>query len=313
MRGVGFTCYGGPEVLDVVGLPDPEPGDGQIRIRVAAATVNPADTLFRSGGLAAVVTGEPPYTAGLELAGTVDAAGRGARWRPGDRVAAMTRFIPDGRGAHAELVVVHEESAAAIPDGIGMVEAATLPMNGLTVRLALDTLALAPGDSVAISGAAGAVGGYATQMAAAEGLRVIAVASPADEELVRGLGAESFVPRGPDAAARIRELLPTGADGLIDAANAGGSQLPAVRDGGCVVALRAFDGEPVRGITVELISVRSYLRESAKLRSVLELADAGGLTMRVAGTYHPAQAAEAHRRLEAGGVRGRLVLVFDGP
>lgn len=313
MRGVGFTSYGGPEVLGVVDLPDLEPGDAEIRIRVAAATVNPADTLFRSGGLAAVVTGEPPYVAGLELAGTVDAVGPGAHWRPGDRVAAMTRFIPDGRGAHAELVVVHEESAAAIPDGMGMVEAATIPMNGLTVRLALDRLALAPGDSVAISGGAGAVGGYATQMAAAEGLRVIAVASPADEELVRGLGAEAFVPRGPEAAAGIRELVAAGADGLIDAANVGGALLPAVRDGGRVVAVRAFDGEPVRGITVELISVRTYLREPVKLRSLMELAGAGGLTTRVAATYPLSQAAAAHRRLEAGGVRGRLVLELDGP
>lgn len=313
MRGVGFTSYGGPEVLGLVDLPDPEPGNGEIRIRVAAATVNPADTLFRSGGLAAVVTGEPPYVAGLELAGTVDAVGPGAHWRPGDRVAAMTRFIPTGRGAHAELVVVHDESTAAIPEGLGLVEAATLPMNGLTVRLALDTLALAPGDWVAVSGAAGAVGGYATQMAVAEGLRVVGIASAADEELVRGLGAEAFVRRGPEAAAGIRDLVPAGVDGLVDAANVGGPLLPAVRDAGRVVALRAFDGAPVRGITVELISVRSYLREAGKLGTVMELAGAGALSPRVAATYRPSQAAEAHRRLEAGGVRGRLVLEFDSP
>ena len=180
MRAVGFTRYGGPEVLGLVDLPAPEPGEGEIRIRVAAATVNPSDTLFRSGGLAALMTGEWPYVAGLELAGIVDAAGPNARWQAGDRVAAMTRFIPDGRGAHAELVVVHGDSAAEIPDGLGLVEAATIPMNGLTVRLAYDTLGLAPGDVVAISGAAGAVGGYATEVAVADGLRVIAIASPED-------------------------------------------------------------------------------------------------------------------------------------
>ena len=275
--------------------------------------MNPSDTLFRSGGLAAVVTGQPPYVAGLELAGVVDAAGAESRWQPGDRVAAMTRFIPTGRGAHAELVVVHDESAAAIPDALGPVEAATLPMNGLTVRLALDTLALTPGDWLAVSGAAGAVGGYVTQMAVADGLRVVAVASAADEELVRGLGAEAFVPRGPDAAAEIRNLVAAGVDGLVDAANVGGPLLPAVRDAGRVVALRAFDGAPARGITVELISVRSYLREAGKLAAVLALAGSGALSPRVAATYRPSQAAEAHRRLEAGGVRGRLVLAFDDP
>ena len=308
MYAVGFTRYGGPEVLGLVDLPDSEPGEGEIRVRVAAATVNPADTLFRSGGLAAVVTGEPPHVAGLELSGTVDAAEPGARWRPGDRVAAMTRFIPDGRGAHAELVVVHGESAAAVPDGIGMVEAATIPMNGLTVRLALDTLALQPGDWLAVSGGGGAIGGYTIQLAAAEGTRVVAVASAADEELVRGLGAEAFVPRGPEAAARIRQVAPEGVDGLVDAANAGGALLPAVRNRGHVVALRAFAGETERGIEIDLVSVRSYLREPAKLEALMELARTRVLTPRIAATYAPADAAEAHRRLEAGGVRGRLVL-----
>ena len=164
-------------MLELVDVPAPVPGEGEIRVRVAAATVNPSDTLFRSGGLADVVTGAPPYVAGLELAGIVESAGPGARWRRGERVAAMTRFIPDGRGAHGELVVVHGDSAAAVPDGLGLAEAATVPMNGLTVRLALDTLALAPGSVVVVSGAAGAVGGYATQLAAADGLRVVAVAS----------------------------------------------------------------------------------------------------------------------------------------
>ncbi len=266
-------------MLEVVGLPDPEPGDGEVRIRVAAATVNPADTLFRSGGLAAFVTGQPPYVAGRELAGVVDGVDAETRWQPGNRVAAMN---PTGRGAHAELVVVHDESAAAIPDGLGLVEAATLPMNGLTVRLALDTLALTPGDWLAVSGAAGAVGGYVTQMAVADGLRVVAVASAADEELVRGFGAEAFVPRGPDAAAEIRDLVAAGVDGLVDAANVGGPLLPAVRDAGRVVVLRAFDdaSSPAPAPSAP----------------------------RVAATYGPSQAAEAHRRLEAGGA-----LEFDGP
>jgi NADPH:quinone reductase len=311
VRAVGFTRYGGPDVLELVEVPAPVPGEGEIRVRVAAATVNPSDTLFRSGGLADVVTGAPPYVPGLELAGTVESASPGTRWRPGDRVAAMTRFIPDGRGGHSELVVVHGDSAAAVPDGLGLAEAATVPMNGLTVRLALDTLALAPGSVVVVSGAAGAVGGYATQLAAADGLRVVAVASTADEELVRDLGAEDVVPRGPHAAAQVRELVREGADALIDAANAGGVLLPAVRDGGRVIALRTFAGEAERGIEIDLISVRTYLREPEKLAALLELARDGVLTPRIAATFAPAEAAEAHRRLDAGGTRGRLVLDFE--
>ena len=313
MRAVGFSRYGGPEVLGVVDVPVAEPGAEEIRIRVAAATVNPSDTLFRSGGLGSLITGEPPFVAGLELAGTVDAAGEGARFRPGDRVAAMTRFIPDGRGAHADLVVVHGDQAAAVPDGLSLAEAATVPMNGLTVRLALDTLGLPRGEWIAVTVAAGAVGGYATQLAVAEGLRVVGIASPRDESLVAELGAEGFVERGPDAGPAVRELVPDGVAALVDAANVGAPALAAIRDGGRVIALRAFEGEPERGIGVDLISVRGYLREREKLESLLAHAAAGRLTPRIAATFPPADAAEAHRLLEAGGVRGRLVLDFGTP
>ena len=186
MRAVGFTRYGGPEVLELVDAAALRcRARARSAIRVAAATVNPSDTLFRSGGLAALVTGAPPYVAGLELAGTVESAGPGTRWRAGDRVAAMTRFIPDGRGgAQRARRRARGLGGRRFPDGLGLVEAATVPMNGLTVRLALDTLALAPGAVVVVSGAAGAVGGYATQLAAADGLRV-SRRLPADEELVR--------------------------------------------------------------------------------------------------------------------------------
>jgi NADPH:quinone reductase len=130
-----------------------------VRVRVAAATVNPADTLFRGGGLAAAVaTARPPYVAGLEFAGTIDAAGPDAGWEPGAAVMGITAFIPNGRGAHAEQVVVDARSVTDIPKGATMAEAATLPMNGLTARLALDRLGLSPGQTLAVTGAAGAVG-----------------------------------------------------------------------------------------------------------------------------------------------------------
>ena len=133
----------------------PEPGEGEIRIRVAAATVNPSDTLFRSGGLATLITGEPPYVAGLELAGIVDAVGPNARWQVGDRVRRDDAVHPRRPRSARRARRRPRSSAAAVPDGLGLVEAATLPMNGLTVRLAYDTLGLAPGAVVAVSGAAG--------------------------------------------------------------------------------------------------------------------------------------------------------------
>lgn len=311
MRAVGFRRYGGPEVLEVVELPAPEPAPGQVRIRVAAATVNPADTLFRSGGLARGIDGPPPWVAGLELAGTVDAVGEGSGYEPGERVAAMTRFLPHGRGAHCELVVLDAESALArVPNGIELVAAATVPMTGLTVRLLLDTLALPPGAALAVTGAAGAVGGYAVELARGEGLRVIAIASESDEALLRELGADEFVPRGAEAFAEVRALVPGGVDGLIDAAVVGVPVLEAVRDGGRVAAVRPFAGETERGIAVELVSVRTYLDRSDRLEALLDRAAQGALRLRVADAFPPERAADAHALLEGGGLRGRPVLVF---
>lgn len=308
MRAAGFSRYGGPDVVELIELPEPEPGPGEIRIRVAAATVNPADLLFRGGGLASAIEGEPPYVAGLELAGTVDLAGDGARLRPGEDVVAMTKFIPTGRGAHAELVVVDGESAARAPANIAPAAAATLPMNGLTVRLALDRLALMPGSTILVTGAAGAIGGYAIQLAIAEGLRVVAIAGSADEALVGGFGAELFIARGENAAQAVRAAFPSGVDAAIDAACIGSPILPALRDGARIAALRSFDGETDRDISVELVSVRQYLREAGKLEHLVELTEAGGLTPRVAETFPLERAADAHARLERGGLRGRVVL-----
>ena len=311
MRAVAFREYGGPEVLEVLELPDPEPGPGQVRIRVAAATVNPSDTLFRSGGLARGIDGPPPWVAGLELAGVVDAVGEGTGYEPGERVAAMTRFLPHGRGAQSELLVLDAESSLArVPEGLDLVEAATVPMSGLTVRLLLDTLELPPGSTVAVTGAAGAVGGYAVELAAAEGLRVVGIASAADETLVRELGADEFVPRGDRSFAAVRELVPGGVDALIDAAVLGAPVLEAVRDGGRVGALRPFKGESERDIAIDLVSVRTYLDRADRLAALLDRAARGGLRLRVAETFPPERAAEAHEKLDAGGLRGRPVIVF---
>lgn len=311
MRASGFNRYGPPEVLEVVELPDLEPAEGQVRVRVAAATVNPADTLFRSGGLAAVMAAaEPPYVAGLEFAGTIDAVGLGVDWDPGAAVMGITAFIPSGRGAHAEQVVVDARSVATVPHGASMAEAATLPMNGLTARLALDRLSLAPGQTLAVTGAAGAVGGYVVQLAAEEGISVFAISAPADETLLRGLGADEFVARGDGAAEAVREATGGGADAVLDAALIGGGILAAVRDGGSIVCLRGFAGDLERGISAELISVREYGTESEKLRSLAESVERGALSLRVADALAPEHASDAHQRLEAGGVRGRLVLIF---
>ena len=310
MRAVGITEFGGPEVLQIVEKPVPEPGPGEVRIRVAAATVNPADTVLRSGRHGPPEGLEPPYVPGMELAGTIDVAPGGSGFRSGDRVMAIVSPRTAGGGAQAELVVVPADSVVAVPDGISLIEAATLPMNGLTARLALDLLGLSPGETLAVTGAAGAVGGYTIQLAKVAGLRVIADAWPKDSELVRGLGADVVVPRGEEVAAAIRLATGDGADALVDAAVMGPLVLAAVRDGGQLAALRSFRGETERSVKIIPIWVGDYLHEQDKLAGLAALAADGRVTLRVARTLPAELAAEAHRRLEAGGVRGRLVLTF---
>jgi NADPH:quinone reductase len=304
MRAVGFWEFGGPEVLRVVELGEPLAGPGEVRVRVAAAAVNPTDLLFRSGrrtvDLSRVM---PPYVPGMELAGWIDALGDGvASLRVGDAVIAVTSPPPTGPGAQAEFVVVPSASVAAAPRGLTLVQAATLGMNGLTALQALDLLALPPGATLGVTGAAGAVGGYAVQLGKAAGLRVIVHARERDRSDVLGLGADVFVSRADDMG---------GLDGLIDAALVGPAAMAAVRDGGAVATLRGGSAEPERDISIRPVAVSLYLRESRRLDKLSQLAEQGKLQLRVAAALPPDQAPEAHRRLEAGGVRGRLVIEFD--
>ena len=310
MKVIGVVDYGGPEALRIFEIPEPHAGAGQVRIRVRAATVNPTDTAVRNGARAeAQKEFAPPYVPGMEAAGQLDEIGEGVDTDLviGDQVMAIV--VPRGsHGAYAQHVVVPVESVVRIPSGASLVEAATLPMNGLTARLALDLLALRPGQVLAVTGAAGAFGGYVVQLAKAEGLRVIADASQADTALLHALGADEVVARGNDVADRIRAIVPEGVDALADGALLNAKALPAVRDGGALAAVRTVSYDTQRGITIHPVWVRDYAREHDKLDRLRRQVEDGTITLRVAATFAAQNAAEAHRVLEAGGTRGRLVI-----
>jgi NADPH:quinone reductase len=313
MRAVGLTEFGGPEVLQVQDIPEPTPGPGEIRIRVHAAAVNPTDTGFRSGATSARLEGRPkPYVPGMDAAGVIDAIGPGVETplHVGDPVMAVVLPYGPGGGAYADLVVLPAASVVRAPAGLGLAAASTILMNALTARLALDDLGIPRGGTVAVTGAAGAFGGYAVQLAKADGLVVIADASLADEELVAGFGADEVVRRGDDVAMRIRQFAPGGVDGVIDGALLHGLALPAIRDGGGLAVVRGWEGPSERGITIFPIWVRRALTDTTRLNALRDLTEAGVLTARVADVLPADQAPEAHRRLEAGGVRGRIVLDF---
>ncbi|HET8602164.1 MAG TPA: NADP-dependent oxidoreductase [Segeticoccus sp.] len=308
---VGVMEFGGPDALAVHEVPEPHAGPGEVRIRVRAATVNPTDTGFRAGRSAAALEGRtPPYVPGMEAAGRVDEVGAGATYQVGDDVMAI--LLPTGPhgGAYAEHVVAPEASIAPIPQGVTMPQAATVPMNGLTAYAVLEELGLREGQTLAVTGAAGALGGYVVQLAKVAGLRVVADASFTDEELVHELGADVVVPRGEDVAERIRAVVPDGVDGLLDASLQTTQVVPAVADGGQMAVVRGWDGDPGRGITVHKIQVGRYAERQDLLDELRRDVQAGVLTPRVARMFPAAQAADAHRQLEAGGTRGRLVLLF---
>jgi NADPH:quinone reductase-like Zn-dependent oxidoreductase len=312
MRAVGLFTHGGPEVLQVVDVPEVHAGPGEVRIRVHAATVNPTDVGTRNGTRAEQQKADqPPYVPGMEAAGIIDEIGSGVpdRLQLGDAVMAIV--VPKGSyGAYREQIVVDARSVVRAPAGTSHAEAATLPMNGLTARQSLDHLALMPGQVLAVTGAAGAYGGYVIQLAKVAGLTVIADASEQDEQLVASLGADIVVRRGNDVAARFREHFPDGVDGLADGAVLNEQAIAAVGDGGAFTSVRGFLGAPQRDIRFTQTLVRSYAQQWEKLDRLREQVEAGEITLRVAETYPPERAAEAHQRLEAGGTRGRLIIEF---
>jgi NADPH:quinone reductase-like Zn-dependent oxidoreductase len=282
------TRFGGPEALAVLDVPDEPLGPGQVRVRVRAAAVSPTDTHLREGAYAGrdpVKT--PPWVPGMDAAGEVVEVGADV-----DRVAAgdvvMGIVVPTGaHGGYREDLVLPAASVARAPAGADAVAACTLPMNGLTARLSLDHLGLAPGSVLAVTGAAGAYGGYVVQLAKADGLTVVADAAEADEQLVRDLGADVVVRRGDDAQV-----------------------LPAIRDGGRLATVRGYRGDGSGRVEAFPTRVRHYAENAAALDRLREQVESGAATLRVARTFAPEEAPEAHRVLAAGGVRGRLVITF---
>lgn len=311
MRAIGIMEFGGPEALELVDVPEVHAGPGEVRISVRAATVNPTDVMTRNGTRAEQQKIDPPpYVPGMDIAGTVDEVGEGVTGiKVGDAVMGMV-VTKASHGGYREQIVLNAQSVVSMPVGTSFVEAATLPMNGLTARRSLDLLGLSAGQVVAVTGAAGAYGGYVIQIAKADGLTVIADASEADEALIKSLGADIVVRRGRDVATRIREHFPDGVDGLADGAVLKELTIPALRDGGSFTSVRGYEGDGQRGIIFTKTFVRAYDGETEKLDNLRQMVEDGAITLRVADTFKPEDAPAAHRRLEAGGTRGRLVIEF---
>ncbi len=295
MRAVVVRSFGGPEVVEVVERERPEPGARQVRIKVAAAALNPVDAGVRAGGFGGA---GKEIGLGWDVAGTVDATGVATAWAVGDEVVALDYGMVKPLGTHAEYVVVDAAAVAKAPAGVDAAHAATLPLNALTAARALDLLDPEPGASLLVTGAAGAVGGDAVQLAARRGIAVTGLAREGDEEFVRSLGAAGFV---------AGEAAPGGFDLVLDAAVLGEPALAWARDGDAYVGVIP-QAEPasVRGVRTSAVEVAA---DGARLAELVRLVEEGALTLRVAEEVALADAAKAHARLAEGGLRGRVVLV----
>ncbi|TQJ17179.1 NADP-dependent oxidoreductase [Kribbella jejuensis] len=305
MRALVARRLNGPEAVELIETAVPEPAAGQVRIKVAAAAVNPVDLAISSGALVEVGLTAPREQFGLgwDVAGTVDAVGPGCQLQIGTPVVGVADRLAQSLKTHAEYVVLDAGTVTEAPHGVELERAATYGLNGLT---ALQAVKAVRGETVLITGAAGGVGGYAVELAKHFNKTVIASAAPADEDLVRRLGADHFIDRNDDLAAAVRRIAPAGVDGVVDAAVAGIGAQEAVRNGGRHVHLQGGPRPPhLRGITVEQVFIHVNQEQLAELTQLVEK---NVISTRIADTYELGDAQQAYKRLAEGGVRGRLVL-----
>ncbi|MFI1852929.1 NADP-dependent oxidoreductase [Streptomyces sp. NPDC020480] len=264
-----------------------------------------------SGGFFPAPPEGAAYGLGWDIAGVVDAVGLGSPWTPGQTVIAFSNGLPLGlnRG-QAEYVVVASHAIAEAPAGVEPAHAATIPLNGLTAAQSVELLGIQAGQTVLITGAEGAVGGYAVQLAKRRGAVVIASdLSPDGEFATKVAGADVYVPASQPLTEAVRKVCPEGVDAVLDTARLGQALIGAVADGGRFVTTR-IDALPQveRGIRVLLTQVGP---DAAMLTTLSDLAAAGDLALRVAETYPLQEAARAYAHMTRGGFQGRIVLTMD--
>ena len=308
MRAMSQDELGGPQVLHEVELPRPVPGPTEVLVRVHAAGVNPTDWKHRQSGR---LLGQPPFVLGWDVSGVVEEVGLGvAIHRPGDEVFGMLRY-PFGNGAYAEYVTAPARTFAPRPVGLDHVHAAALPLAALTAWQALvDLGGVREGQTVLIHGAGGGVGHLAVQIAKARGARVVGTASAGKHEFVRSLGADELVDyRAQDFTDGLSDV-----DMVLDSIGGdyGPRSVGVMREGGVLVSLAVADIAAGLPDLASAANVRCHVMlvepDWAALRGIAALVEDGVLRATVDSDYALSDAASAHRRSEAGGSTGKIVL-----
>jgi NADPH:quinone reductase-like Zn-dependent oxidoreductase len=248
----------------------------------------------------------------MDAAGMIESVGPGvSRLRAGQKVMAAVMSRRSEGGAQAEHIVVPAASVVPIPEGVSLMDASTLPMNGLTALRALELAGLRAGQFFAVSGGAGLLAHYAIAAAKRQGQKVIADAKPEEAELVRSYGADIVVGRGAGFADAIRRELPGGVDALLDTALLAESSFGAIRNDGVYIPVRGWADKPgERGIRIKPVFVSEVLERTEWLELLRDMVAGREIKLRVTGEYTPARIADAQRALAAGGLRGRPVILF---
>jgi NADPH:quinone reductase-like Zn-dependent oxidoreductase len=290
MRAAAFTVPGPPDVLSVHDLPDPHAGPGEVRVRVLAAGVQPYDAAVRAGWVPPGVQLTDPRVPGNEFAGITD---------DGRPVLGFSTL-----GAYAEYIVVPADQVTRKPDAMPWNVAGGFSAGGQTAHIAIGELGIGPGDTIVIHGAAGSVGTVAVQLAGLAGATVIATGSAANQDYLRSLGAIPVV-YGDGLTERLRDHKPTAA---LDAA--GGAALRAsldlVEDRDRILTLVEHERAEELGIRVTPPG-----RSAARLAELANLYAEGRLSFHVRRTVPLDEAADAHREIETGHGRGKIVLTLE--
>ncbi|MEU6825365.1 NADP-dependent oxidoreductase [Streptomyces atriruber] len=307
MRVITQQTFGGPEVLTVVDAPEPRPLPTEVLVRVEAIGLNPLEARLRAGEVP--LLGPPPFVLGWDISGVVEEGPQTWRFRPGDEVFGMPLF-PRAAGAYAEVVSAPALHLARKPASLSHVEASALPLVGLTAWQGLvDLGGVSEGDRVLVHGGGGGVGHVAIQIAKAFGAYVIATAGAGKREFVEGLGADEVIDyTAVDFAETVRDI-----DVVLDTIGGDtvGRSLEVLRAGGHLVTavaeedvqlIEKFESAGMRfsGIAVD--------PDPVGLRGLVELVEQGRLRVHVQKTFPFERVADAHRLIESGHLKGKLVL-----
>lgn len=324
MRAMVINGFGGPEVLQEATIERPVAQPGNVVIQVACCGVNPADWKAREGWLSSFFDYRFPFVLGFDAAGVIAELGDGVSGLAlGDRVVTSSNQGFGERGSYAEFVASDVDRVAKLPDHIPFAHAAAIPTAAITAYEAvMDVGQAGPGKRVLVHGGAGGTGSYAIQIARIAGATVATTCSPRNADYVAGLGAEQVIDyHTQDVVAATRAWAPDGVDLVVDTVGQGTliDAVEAVKRGGVVAPIATLIGdEPhcdpdrARQLGVSVVPTMSnHLRQGRQLRELVALMADGRLVTPAITTMPLAQVAEAHRRVQDGHVRGKIVLAVN--